>query len=261
LGGFFDGILLHQVLQWHHLLSSIQTGFLADLRGQVMADGLFHGAMYLVAVAGLLTLAGARTELDGQGAQRRLLAHCLIGFGFWHMLDAVLSHWILGLHRVRMDVATPLSWDIGWLLAFGVLPWVLGWRMPSEPDGDAGGASRLPAVLPGLLVASTLVGGFVSAWPLNASAGGWGGGAGGGGTVTVVLRPGVDAGAAWHGLTRGEARLVWIDPSLTVLVLQPDPRMSRWDLYRQGAMYVSGTVLPAGCAAWSRIGRGQTARL
>ena len=24
LGGFFDGILLHQVLQWHHLLSAVQ---------------------------------------------------------------------------------------------------------------------------------------------------------------------------------------------------------------------------------------------
>ena len=25
MGGFFDGILLHQILQWHHLLSAIQT--------------------------------------------------------------------------------------------------------------------------------------------------------------------------------------------------------------------------------------------
>jgi Predicted membrane protein len=24
LGGFFDGILLHQILQWHHLLSGIE---------------------------------------------------------------------------------------------------------------------------------------------------------------------------------------------------------------------------------------------
>ena len=25
IGGFFDGILLHQVLQWHHLLSGKRT--------------------------------------------------------------------------------------------------------------------------------------------------------------------------------------------------------------------------------------------
>jgi uncharacterized membrane protein len=28
LGGFFDGILLHQVLQWHHMLTS--AGYPAD---------------------------------------------------------------------------------------------------------------------------------------------------------------------------------------------------------------------------------------
>ena len=25
LGGFFDGILLHQILQWHHLLSGVDA--------------------------------------------------------------------------------------------------------------------------------------------------------------------------------------------------------------------------------------------
>lgn len=30
LGGFFDGILLHQILQWHHLLSLVADP--ADIR-------------------------------------------------------------------------------------------------------------------------------------------------------------------------------------------------------------------------------------
>jgi len=47
IGGFFDGILLHQVLQWHHLLSGLQGGRFDDLRFQIMADGLFHLLMYL----------------------------------------------------------------------------------------------------------------------------------------------------------------------------------------------------------------------
>ena len=49
LSGFFDGILLHQILQWHHLLSA--TG--GDLAFQVAADGWFHVGMYAIAVAGL----------------------------------------------------------------------------------------------------------------------------------------------------------------------------------------------------------------
>jgi len=45
-GGFFDGIVLHQILQWHHLLSGLSGGRFADLRVQLLADGLFHALMY-----------------------------------------------------------------------------------------------------------------------------------------------------------------------------------------------------------------------
>jgi uncharacterized membrane protein len=46
-GAFFDGILLHQVLQWHHLLSLVQGDLYRDIRVQILADGLFHAAAYL----------------------------------------------------------------------------------------------------------------------------------------------------------------------------------------------------------------------
>ena len=51
LGGFFDGILLHQILQWHHLFSLVPG--MADLRLQVLWDGYFHLLMYVVAFVGL----------------------------------------------------------------------------------------------------------------------------------------------------------------------------------------------------------------
>jgi len=43
LGGFFDGILLHQILQWHHLLSGVESAPFADLRVQVLTQ-LFEKA-------------------------------------------------------------------------------------------------------------------------------------------------------------------------------------------------------------------------
>jgi uncharacterized membrane protein len=36
IGGLFDGILLHQILQWHHLLSGVRRPWLVDLRAQVL---------------------------------------------------------------------------------------------------------------------------------------------------------------------------------------------------------------------------------
>src|SRR4051812_41739412 len=48
LGGFFDGIVLHQVLQWHHMLSTwypIDT--IENLRLNTLWDGLFHSLTYV----------------------------------------------------------------------------------------------------------------------------------------------------------------------------------------------------------------------
>ena len=59
LGGFFDGILLHQILQWHHLLSAVEGQHWLDLRMQLVADGLFHVLMHAVLAAGLALLVGA----------------------------------------------------------------------------------------------------------------------------------------------------------------------------------------------------------
>jgi Predicted membrane protein (DUF2243) len=44
MGGFFDGIL-HQVLQWHHLLSGVQRSGLQDLRVRILADGRRTGGL------------------------------------------------------------------------------------------------------------------------------------------------------------------------------------------------------------------------
>ena len=60
LGGFFDGILLHQILQWHHLLSLVPG--MADLRLQVLWDGYFHALMYLLAAVALFLVLTSRSR-------------------------------------------------------------------------------------------------------------------------------------------------------------------------------------------------------
>jgi uncharacterized membrane protein len=143
LGGFSGGILLHHVLQWHHRLSAVDALGFADLRVQVMADGLFLLAMYLIAAIALWRLLGHRAATPAQpGDGRRLLGALLLGFGLWHTVDAVLAQWLLGIHRIRMDSAFPLAWDLGWWAAFGLVPAAFGWRL-LRGTGD-GGSSDLP---------------------------------------------------------------------------------------------------------------------
>jgi uncharacterized membrane protein len=57
LGGFFDGIVLHQVLQWHHMLSSwYPIKDVPSLELNTLWDGIFHSVTYVFVVVGLFIL-------------------------------------------------------------------------------------------------------------------------------------------------------------------------------------------------------------
>ncbi|CAM3585609.1 DUF2243 domain-containing protein [Bordetella sputigena] len=243
MSGFFDGILLHQILQWHHLLSGLRSARFADLRVQIMADGLFHAVMYLIALGGFYMLYRARADLSLPRAGRRLLANFWIGFGAWHVVDAVLSHWVTRIHRIRMDSAYPLAWDLAWLAAFGLIPLTAGWWMRRRP----GDASPARGGMVASLVGTCLLAGTVNLMPLR----------GGGDTLTVVLRPGATGAGVLAAVEGTQARVAWADPAGAVWVLRGDDSLDAWRFYRHGAMYVGGQGALAGCAAWlgTRAGR------
>jgi uncharacterized membrane protein len=241
LGGFFDGILLHQVLQWHHLLSGVDSTTFDDIRVQILADGLFHALMYVVAAAGLWLAWRSRRAFTLPDAGRRLLASALIGFGIWHALDAALSHWLLGIHRIRMDTSIPLIWDIGWLVAFGVVPLVAGIVMTRRDPGDAETPGQRRFVAPAALALLVLVSGPVAALPASGT-----------GKVMVLFRPDISAEQAFAALAAMDARPVWNDPSGQLWAIEEGVGMHPWALYAEGALLVGGGLLPAGCLGWSR---------
>src|SRR4051794_8776730 len=127
-GAFFDGILLHQVLEWHHFLSLVPG---KDLRTQILADGLFHLATYGVATLGLVLL---WRKGNTRPSDRLVLAWAVLGFSVWQFSDVVLVHWLVGIHRIRVGVPNPTLWDIGWLAVFGMPSLVAGvWLLRSQP--------------------------------------------------------------------------------------------------------------------------------
>jgi uncharacterized membrane protein len=117
LGGFVDGIVLHQILQWHHLVSGeVSAGSLAGLEDNTLADGLFHAATWIVTLAG--TLAAVRAWRDGELAPPwRVHAGALLaGWGAFNLVDGVVNHFVLGLHHIRDDLGGPVGWDVGFLV-------------------------------------------------------------------------------------------------------------------------------------------------
>ncbi|WGF87385.1 DUF2243 domain-containing protein [Marinivivus vitaminiproducens] len=239
LGGFFDGILLHQILQWHHLLSGVQSGLVQDIRVQILADGVFHALMYVIAAGGLYLLWRARRGVAARGADRRLIAFALIGFGTWHVLDAFLSHWILGIHRIRMDVDNKLAWDLGWFAVFGVAVILAGW-LTLRRGGGSGGMPR--AVAPGTLGLAVLIAGPVAALPPPGVT-----------TVMVLFRPGMSESAMMSAMAAVDGRMAWRDPSGQLWAIDVGPDGDAGPLYRHGALLVGNGLLPVACLNWSRI--------
>jgi uncharacterized membrane protein len=123
-GGFVDGIVLHQILQWHHMLTATgdhPADTVAGLETNTLADGLFHmGTWVLVFVGTLLTV---RAWQAGRLAPpwRTHAGLLLAGWGLFNLVEGVVDHHLLGLHNVRDDVAEPLWWNVGFLALGAVL--------------------------------------------------------------------------------------------------------------------------------------------
>jgi uncharacterized membrane protein len=132
LGGFIDGILFHQILQWHHMLTGEAGGepmdTVAGLEANTLADGFFHTATWvLVAAAGfMLVRAWRRGELAPPW--RVYVGLLLAGWGAFNLVEGLVDHQLLGIHHVRDDLGAPLGWDLGFL-ALGALLVVTGWTI------------------------------------------------------------------------------------------------------------------------------------
>lgn len=130
LGGFFDGIVLHQILQWHHMLSSHADPAIAgDLRLNVMADGFFHAATYVFTVLGIVLLVRAWRDPAVPASGRTLFGSALLGWGIFNLIEGLINHQLLGIHHVRPDGPGPvILWDVGflvWGIAFVVIGYAL----------------------------------------------------------------------------------------------------------------------------------------
>jgi uncharacterized membrane protein len=102
LGGFFDGIVLHQILQWHHMVSTpAPPTTLENLELNTVGDGLFHAATWLVTLTGVFVLMASNGARSEPGGMRILLGGLLLGWGLFNVVEGLIDHHLLNLHHVR----------------------------------------------------------------------------------------------------------------------------------------------------------------
>jgi uncharacterized membrane protein len=149
-GGFVDGILLHQILGWHHVLSSRAH---VGLRANEAADGAFHAVCWLVLLGGVVWLYARLRQRPVPAAWPRpeqgprpwgaLLGPMVMGWGLFNLVEGIMDHHLLGLHHVRPGPGQ-LGWDLAFL-AFGVALAAAGYavaRSALAADQPAEAAAR-----------------------------------------------------------------------------------------------------------------------
>ncbi len=122
IGGFLDGIVIHQILGWHHMLSGWYPD---DQHRNMVADGLFHLACLALVVAGIALLNRAR-PLPALGLWGGVVA----GWGVFNVVEGVVNHLVLGVHHVRHGPGE-FGYDLGFL-GLGVVLVGLGWLLAAR---------------------------------------------------------------------------------------------------------------------------------
>ncbi len=141
LGGFFDGILLHQLLQTHNMVSAVRPkDSIANMEINMFWDGLFHALTWMMTLIGVVQLWKAGTRRENGWSGKALAGAMFLGWGLFNFIEGLIDHHLLGIHHVveRLGVSV---FDYAFL-ASGVLFIVGGWMTIRSARAQAVAAAR-----------------------------------------------------------------------------------------------------------------------
>lgn len=142
MGGFVDGILLHQILQVHNMLSNrLFPDTLVNVEINMFWDGLFHAFTWTVTLIGIAMLWRALGGKSVPHSTRALLGSIVMGAGIFNLVEGVIDHEILQIHHViqRAPYPAQLYWDLGFLIFAGLGLIILGgWQIKKVRANLAG---------------------------------------------------------------------------------------------------------------------------
>lgn len=113
--GFFDGIVFHQILQWHQMLTNtLPTLSVSQMKINTHWDGIFNGLMYLITATGIYFLwrAGQRQQIPN--SPQTFTGSLLLGAGLFNLIEGIINHQLLSIHHVK-EGPNYLLWDLGFL--------------------------------------------------------------------------------------------------------------------------------------------------
>lgn len=112
MGGFVDGIVFHQLLQVHNMLSAkVTRSTVVGLEINMFWDGVFHAFTWLMTALGLALLWRAVQCREAPRSTKILLGSLAAGWGLFNLVEGIINHHLLHLHHVT-EGPNHLVWDL-----------------------------------------------------------------------------------------------------------------------------------------------------
>ena len=120
MGGFVDGILFHQILQLHNMLSNVVLrNTLENEQINMFWDGLFHAFTWTMTAAGIVLFWNTARGAKAVPGPAAFWGSVLLGWGLFNLVEGLIDHQILQVHHVYQN-GNHFLWDMVFLLAGAV---------------------------------------------------------------------------------------------------------------------------------------------
>ena len=101
IGGFIDGIVFHQILQWHEMLSNVipSTNYIGKSINMFW-DGIFHAFCLIIVITGIILLWKIMQKRIVVTSGKFLMGGILSGWALFNIIEGIINHHLLQLHNV-----------------------------------------------------------------------------------------------------------------------------------------------------------------
>ena len=117
LGGFIDAIILHQLLQWHQMISNIlPPTTLTSKSINMFWDGVFEAVTWIYTFIGVLLMWHSRTQSRLTTSTAVFTGGLISGWGIFNLMDSIFNHYLFGFHDIRENASHPNLYNLGFLI-------------------------------------------------------------------------------------------------------------------------------------------------
>ncbi|QDP40122.1 DUF2243 domain-containing protein [Radiobacillus deserti] len=112
--GAIDGIVFHQLLQWHHMVLN------PNIKLEIVTDGLFTALFSALLIWGAVKILQDARKNELGHSWKIFLGGIFVGGGSFNLVEGIIDHHLLKVHRVKPLAENPLVYDLAFL-AIGLL--------------------------------------------------------------------------------------------------------------------------------------------